>query len=212
MESEVADKYQITADTFSRLAERYQERFLEWPPYAQSYEWLLAEMAATDVRLLDVACGPGSLGLYLKRRRPELQITGTDLAPGMLALARGNIPDGEFLLLDSRDIGTLEGQFDLCCCGFGLPYLDGTDLERFIAGAHDKLRPGGLLYLSTMEGEPERSGWQTSSSGDRVFIHYHRGAELQALLEQQGFIVFKQFRQASTNGDTDLFIYARHNG
>lgn len=34
--------------------------------------------------VLDIACGPGDFLAYLKERNPNIQITGTDIAPGMI--------------------------------------------------------------------------------------------------------------------------------
>ena len=41
---------------------------------------------------------------------------------------------------------------------------------------------GGLLYLSFMEGDYSRSGYQLSSDGrDKAYIHYYPAEEIRSL-------------------------------
>ncbi len=63
---------------------------------------LLVEVALGlphGARVLDVGTGSGAVALALKDERPDLDVTGSDLSEGALALARAN---GERLALDVR--------------------------------------------------------------------------------------------------------------
>ncbi|MBA2516140.1 MAG: peptide chain release factor N(5)-glutamine methyltransferase [Solirubrobacterales bacterium] len=58
---------------------------------------------ARGARVVDVGTGSGAIALALKAERPDLQITGTDVSPGALAVARANA------LLLGLEVELLEG-------------------------------------------------------------------------------------------------------
>jgi ubiquinone/menaquinone biosynthesis C-methylase UbiE len=157
---------------------------------------------------LDVACGPGNITRYLLDKRPGLRIVGTDLAENMLVLARKNNPEASFCLLDARESTTLNQQFNGILCGFGLPYLSKEEAIQFIHDARSMLLPGGVLYISTMEGEYLQSGWKESSSNpdDKTYTHFHEFEYLNKAFADSGFAVPRVQRKeyVSPNGTTAL--------
>ncbi|WP_342343063.1 class I SAM-dependent methyltransferase [Shewanella salipaludis] len=165
-----------------------------------------------NAKVFEIACGPGNITRYLLNKRPDYQIHGIDLAPNMVALARSNNPEASFEVMDSRDISAIAKGFDAIICGFCTPYLSKSDVERLIKQMRDRVNIGGILYLSTMEDEDSRSDWQTSSAGDRVFIHYHQLEHLAQALTSNGFSIIKvqrkQFPVENGTPGIDLFIYA----
>jgi len=46
-----------------------------------------------------------------------------------------------------------------------------------------------MLYLSTITGDPSCSGFESSSSGDRVYITYRRVDDVVSMIERAGFRV-----------------------
>jgi trans-aconitate 2-methyltransferase len=64
-------------------------------------------LARVDVdaprRVLDVGCGPGNSTALLRARWPGAEIVGLDSSPEMLAKARQELPDVEFVEADLRD-------------------------------------------------------------------------------------------------------------
>lgn len=74
------------------------------------------------LRVCDLGCGTGLLGLLLLQRQPKLQITGIDLQPAAVALAeRAAAENGltdrlTFLPEDLRESTLPAGSFDLVVC------------------------------------------------------------------------------------------------
>ena len=207
------DKYQVTTDTFNRLAKQYQDKYMDLDMYNDTYDLFCSCIDNEQAELLDVACGPGNITRYILAKRPNFKIQGIDAAPNMVELAQINNPNVEFRVMDGREIASLNMQYDAIICGFYLPYLSKDDAEQLIRAASTLLRSQGILYLSGMEGEEENSGYPESISGDKVFIHYHDIKHLSAALKDKGFEIldvrYKDGPKQSTIVTRDFFIIAR---
>src|SRR5260370_34989275 len=84
---------------------------------------------APGKRILDLACGPGTLTYRLARDvSPDGEVVGIDLAPGMIELARREAPVGlpvRFELMGMEDLRFPDGDFDAAACGPGLSFVPG---------------------------------------------------------------------------------------
>ena len=131
----------------------------------------------------------------------------------MVALANKNNPTAIFEVMDSRNISAVNKEFDAIMCGFCTPYLSKADVIKLIKDMREILKVGGTLYISTMEDEDNKSGFQTSSDGDQVYIHYHQFEQHEKNLKSSGFKIVnvqrKQFLVDNSEPTTDLFIYAK---
>lgn len=161
-----------SAQVFDQQADLYQSKYMDLDLYDESYA-LLSRQLLPQARVLDAACGPGTVARRLLAWRPDLQLLGVDLAPRMVALARAAVPAARFEVGDCRQLPGADASWNAIVCAFGLPYLDPADAQAFIARAAQLLAPGGLLYLSTQGGRPEDSGPQRSSRGDVVHVFFH---------------------------------------
>lgn len=202
------------ADLFHRLAGLYRDRYMDQSAFADALDTFISRLPVPAPRILDVGCGPGNISRYLLDRLPQAALTGIDLAPAMVDLARQANPTAHFTVMDCRQITRLSGPFHGIICGFCTPYLSSAETEQLIADAMQLLVPGGLLYLSTMEGPPERSGMQTSSTGDQLYIYYHEATVLIGAITRHGGELLYERRQPSPatsapTPDTDLIIITR---
>lgn len=201
---------QVSVNTFNRRANEYQQKYMDFDFYHDTFNTLCELLEKEQTRVLELACGPGNITQYLLNKLPHLSILATDLAPNMVALAKQNNPTIEAQVLDSRNITSLNEKFDAIVSGFCTPYLPRQDVAQLIKDCRDMLTDNGLLYLSTMLGQQGEVVTQTSSKGDQVHIYYYSQAELEKMLEQSGFKVVKVYtKQYSEQSDIDLFIYAQ---
>ena len=202
-----------SATIFDKLADRYRDKFMDLTQYYESYQQFLELLPSGRARVLDAACGPGNVSRYLMTQRPDLDLLGTDLAPRMVELAQEAVPSARFVVQDLRGLSELKGQFDGIICAFGLPYLSWEETLDFIKAASEALAPVGVLYLSTMLGPGQESGFQRCSSGDEVYVHYHSEPQLIESLARQGFSILKQTHMpspsAAAKATTDLILIAR---
>nr|WP_279346156.1 class I SAM-dependent methyltransferase [Gramella oceanisediminis] len=161
--------------------------------YHEGLDQFLNQLKTKHASLLEIGCGPGNLTRYLLSRNQNLKILGIDFAENMIPLAIKNNPQAEFRLMDSRDILSLQQQFDGIVCGFCIPYLKKEEVVKLIRDISSLLKPEGVLYLSTMEAFEDRSGIAYSDSAEESMeINYYQFEFLEALLKKQSLkILFK---------------------
>ena len=135
------------------------EPLLDEPPpgYNWRWNWLTAHSFCTgmkpsrqDVRILDAGCGTGVGTEYLVHLNPQARVTGIDLSPGALEVARERCQRSgadrvEFQNLSIYDADRLDGEFDLINCVGVLHHL--PDPIRGIQALAPKLAPGGFFHI-----------------------------------------------------------------
>src|SRR5919197_457187 len=111
---------------FSRHADAYRKRHdLSGAPSRKKLVELLAPQPGE--RLLDLACGPGTVTLQLAAAAgPTGRVVGVDLAPGMLEEARRTAAerglDIRFEQMDIEELIFPDAGFDGAACGHGLQF------------------------------------------------------------------------------------------
>ena len=117
----------------------------EFYPYTAS---CLPQIAGT--RLLDLGCGTGlELGYYFELV-PSAEVTGIDLAPGMLEALRNKFPDKNMtLILGSYfDVPFGENSFDAAVSVESLHHFTGEEKIRLYEKLLKALKPGGSFILT----------------------------------------------------------------
>jgi len=116
-------------------------------------------------------------------KKTDLKIIGIDISENMIELPKKNNPTAEFVIMDCREIDSLNKKFDAIVCGFCIPYLSNNDCVKLISDCKNLLNNSGILYLSFVDGNYENSGYISGSSGDRTYFYYHNLNNLVKTLE-----------------------------
>jgi ubiquinone/menaquinone biosynthesis C-methylase UbiE len=188
------DRYNETFETWNKVASLYQDKFMELDLYNESYDLICDSIAEKNAKILEVGCGPGNITRYLLSKRPEFDIHGIDIAPNMIELARKNNPKASFEVMDCRNISKINQLHDAIICGFCLPYLSPSDSRAFINDCSCLLKDNGLFDISFVEGNPENSGFQTGSSGDRTYFYFYKLDDLRSVLNENNFELIRIFK------------------
>lgn len=207
------DRYKETIDTWNKIAQLYQDRFMDLDLYDETYTIICQTVSKHKANILEIGCGPGNITKYLLSKRPDLNCFGIDMAPNMIELAKANNPTANFALMDCRDISQLNSTYDAIVCGFCLPYISVSDSEKLLADCYQLLNNKGLLYISFVEGDPNMSGFKTGSSGDRIYFYFHELNALQQQLTQNNFseqTIYKvAYKRSESETEVHTIIMAR---
>ncbi|MGH2881322.1 MAG: class I SAM-dependent methyltransferase, partial [Solirubrobacteraceae bacterium] len=103
-------------------------------------------------RLLDIACGSGYAAALAAAR--GAQVTGVDIAPALLEIARERTPDGTFLEGEMDALPLPDEQFGVVTSVNGFQFA--LEPAYAFAEAARVLVPGGRLAAATFA-EPERN-------------------------------------------------------
>jgi SAM-dependent methyltransferase len=103
-------------------------------------------------RVLELGSGPGQLWAQsLQRVPPGWDVTLSDLSPGMVEEARGNLRHSNhpftFAVIDAQAIPYGDGSFDAVIANHMLNHV--PDRQRAFREIRRVLRPGGRLYAAT---------------------------------------------------------------
>ena len=111
-------------------------------------------------RVLELACGPGSVGLAAAELvRPNGKVVMSDLVPEMLAIAEARIdgtPNVSTRVLDLDEIDEPDGTYDVVLCRDGL--MLAPDPNRAAREIRRVLRPGGRAAVAVW-GPRARNPW-----------------------------------------------------
>lgn len=206
------DKSTHAATIFNKHAKLYEEKFMDTSQYHESFDIFCKLINKDNADILELACGPGNISKYIIEKKPEIKLQGLDLAPNMIDIARINNPQGEFMVMDCRDILKLNKKFDAILCGFCFPYLSQSEVVKLINDSFKILNSGGVIYISTMEDDYIKSDYKKGSTGDEIFMHYYLGTQLESFLKDAGFDIRQMLRKYQVGNDgewvTDVILIA----
>lgn len=136
--AKIADKY----DTMNRIMSLGLDRL-----------WRRTAIKGIDIphgsRILDLACGTGDFTLELTKRWPDARITGIDLTPEMIDIARIKLSGYRNLTLhagDAQNLSMLEPQaYSLIVCAFG--FRNFPNKAKALSECRRLLADGGRLIV-----------------------------------------------------------------
>lgn len=181
------DRYKESFKTWNRYASIYQDKFMDLGIYNNTYDVFCNAFPQKSPVILELGCGPGNITKYLLSKRPDFNITGIDIAPNMIELAKRNNPTASFAVMDIRQINELRETFDGIVCGFCFPYLSEKESAQLIIACKGLLREKGVLYISFVEGNQNDSGFVTVRNKDQIYFYYHNLNRLIGFLKENDF-------------------------
>jgi malonyl-CoA O-methyltransferase len=144
---------------FERAAPTYDANALLQQEVARRLDERLDAIRLAPARVLDAGCGTGHALPLLRRRYPQAELVGLDIAQAMLAQARARQPAPglwgrlrgrrplPLLCADLEALPLADDSLDMVWSNLALQWLD--DPETVFRGLRRALRPDGLLIFST---------------------------------------------------------------
>ena len=197
-------------------------------PFYDLVSWLLGEQAikrdlvrqasiAADADVLDLGCGTGTLALIVKDAQPRARVTGLDIDPEILAIARGKIDAAgaqiQLVQGSATDPPLPPASFDRVLSTLMLHHLTTPQKREALAAVRRLLRPGGELHIADW-GKPQNALMQVASLSFRWFdgaetTGANLRGELPALIAEAGFSDVRETEHRMTPLGTLSYLRAR---
>ncbi|WBC14683.1 class I SAM-dependent methyltransferase [Micromonospora sp. WMMA1998] len=205
--TETRAAYDTVAEDYARLLPDVVE-----PPLDRAVLAAFAETVGPDRPVLEVGCGTGRVTAHL--RRLGLDVTGVDLSPGMVAVARRAYPELRFAVGSMTEPIAADGSLAGLVAWYSVIHLPPELLPEVFAGFHRALTPGGHLLLAVKAGD--RLDRRERAYGHRVTydVHWLPPQRLSAQLTAAGFAVTATILREPVDAERQpqAFLLARRAG
>ncbi|WP_028925073.1 class I SAM-dependent methyltransferase [Pseudonocardia acaciae] len=199
------------AEAFDALGKDYETAFAGLTAQRDELDWLVTELSE-GARVLDVGCGTG---------RPTaetlaaagLDVTGVDVSPRMVDIARTQVPGARFEVADLRTLTFPAGSWDAVVAFFPLLQLTRAEIDAALAKFAGWLAPGGIFLLATVPAdienvEVEFMGKPVTVSSYPREVYRERLAGLGLRVVREQVIEFRPDHPGAAP-EHDLFMAAR---
>jgi cyclopropane fatty-acyl-phospholipid synthase-like methyltransferase len=136
--------------------------------------------------VLDIGCGSGiPVARFLVNH--GFEVTGIDVSPKQIELARTNVPEARFEIRDMRGLSRAEYPSDGLVALYSIFHIDRRQHGRLLRTLHTLLRDGGPL-LVTM-GASDWQGTESDFFGAEMSWSHYGPARNREMVENAGFAV-----------------------
>jgi ubiquinone/menaquinone biosynthesis C-methylase UbiE len=198
-------------DVFDSLGKDYETAFAGFTAQREEAEWLANELPA-NARVVDVGCGTGRPVTEVLAAAGH-RVTGYDVSPTMIEIARTQIPGATFDVADLRTLDQPASRWDAVVVCYSLLQLTRAEIDAALAKFADWLAPGGIFLMATMPVDAE--GFDFDFMGKLVTISSYSAEGYRDRLTRLGLEVVRE-RFADFQPDYpgsvpehDLFVSAR---
>jgi SAM-dependent methyltransferase len=215
-ETQVArPKFFTAASLYDDLGKSYQDAFKDVPGQLKSLQWLLDRLPAEGgAQILDVGSGTGR-PVVETLSAANHRVTGIDVSPTMVDLARQQVPLATFrvadaLLYDPEPAGT---RYDAVTSYFAfLACMTRPRVREAVARISSWIRPGGYFVYGTVPGDFD--GTVIEWMGRQVPVTSFVREEHLDILRENGleilhWEVIKFQPHADSSEEEHLYVYAQ---
>ena len=199
------DPVKITIDWYSHTVESYKAGRSDLSRDEDNRKYFLAHIKWK--KILDIWCAHGRD--ILEFYKNEMDVTGIDLTPEFVTMAKENCPNVDIQLMDMRDLKFNKETFDgiRACASF--LHIPKNEAKKTLQGFHRILKKWWLLFMSVIEGSGEWYDKKAKYNNEERFFSYRQKEWLEEELKENGFSIHKIFvNNPSGSGSNWVNIFA----
>lgn len=198
-------------ETYNKIAEAWHKDHQPDSWWQEGTDVFTSKLSKGST-VLDVGCAGGIKSAYLIKK--GLKLTGIDFSEDFIQIAKKEVPEGKFLVMDIHDIDKLEGSFDGIFMQAVLLHIPKKEVGGILAKAVQKLNPGGCLYVAVKEKVEGGVDEETKLDSDygyeyERFFSYFTFSEIEEWFKELNLeIIFKDVKPPSRTGRKSNWVQA----
>jgi ubiquinone/menaquinone biosynthesis C-methylase UbiE len=179
---------ETAAEVFDALGTDYEHAFRTATGQRAAVTELLAALPP-EAKVLDLGAGTGRPTAELLVAAGH-DVTGYDVAPKMVEIARKQVPAARFELGDMRELSFEDAAWDAITAFFSMLQLPRAEQETMIGRIAGWLKPGGLLVFATVPADVD--GVDIVFMGHPVRAYSFATGPLKERLRAAGFEIVQE--------------------
>lgn len=178
-----------TIQTYNKFASQFAQHLEKKRDENELNTFL--ELVTKGGNILDAGCGTARDSAYFISK--GYIAMGIDLSEGLLAEAKALHPEVPTQLMSLTEITFPDHVFDGIWCKAALLHIDRSDIPKVLNTFFRILKPGGLLFIQTKEGEGQAAQPVPFDDSLTRLFTFFTIAEMENLVKEAGFTLIKSY-------------------
>lgn len=158
-----------TINTYNTSAEALAKKFDDQGARTDDINFVFSYVGAKNPKVLEIGCGNGRDAKEICQHTDTYQ--GIDISENLLAIARKNLLDKEFILADIEEYDFPTG-LDIVFAFASLIHVPKESFKKIMAKLFSAMTPNSVLFVSLKHSERYSQVTKTDEFGTRTYWHY----------------------------------------
>lgn len=187
-------------DTYNKIAQDWHEDHAADDWWVSTME-KFGSLLPVGGSVLDAGCAGGTKTKFMADK--GFRVTGIDFASNFIEIAKKEVPEADFQVLDIREVASLEKEFDGIFLQAVLLHFPKKEVPDILRDVLTKLKPGGFFYVAVKEAREGQEEEGISKENDygyeyERFFSYFSQQEVEMILKSLGMEI--TFSEVQSNG------------
>ena len=185
----IKDKNSKTIKAYDNNPQFYADKFESYGIRIEDIDKALKLNDSGSSRVLELGCGNGRDAEYIIKKVGIDNYTGIDGSSGLIKIAKGKTPGGQFHVKDMRDLDFDPESFGVIFSFASILHVNHEEMENIIERCYKWLKIGGILFISTKYGEYKEE--KISNLGDEKYYYFYKPEDIEKLCPYKFFVIYK---------------------
>jgi SAM-dependent methyltransferase len=205
-EAHSLDPKQVVREGYDLIVEKYSAWVKSQHSQARTrHTQMLLNALPPGSKVLDLGCGSGDP--TTKALAARFEVTGVDISPRSIDLARQNVPRAQFIEADMGAVDFPPGTFDGIAAFYSLIHVPREEKPRLVRQVAKWLRPGGWL-VATMGTQDTQADYDRDFLGAPMYWSTYDAKTNLLLVGNAGLTaVHSELVEEEEHGQTVTFLW-----